>query len=71
IFTALNHMWNNHGFGNVNLNNEVIEEQGDMKENELHKLTEDVGFVCPAIGDYRVTSGAKVPDIHFEKIGRY
>ncbi len=71
IFTALNHMWNNHGFGNVNLNNEVIEEQGDLKDNELHKLTEDVGFVCPAIGDYRVTSGAKVPDIHFEKIGRY
>ena len=71
IFTALNHMWNNHGFGNVNLNNEVIEEQGDMKDNVLHELTEDVGFVCPALGDYRVTDGATVPDIHFEKIGRY
>ena len=44
---------------------------GDLKDNVVHEMDDDVGFVNPALGDYRIKDGAEVSDIHFEKIGRY
>ena len=34
-------------------------------------LDENLFFVNPALGDYRVRKGADIPDLEFEKIGRY
>ncbi len=70
IYTPVNHIWDNHFFGST-FNDPIILEYGDIKGNVDHKMDEDVGFVCPALGDYRITDGATVNDIHFEKIGRY
>ena len=71
VYTPVNHFYDNYLFGVSYGNDKIINEYGDVKNTSVHEMDEDVGFVCPALGDYRITDGAAVHDIYFEKIGRY
>ncbi len=70
IFTPVNHVKKNALIGSK-LTDKVLLQYGDLDGNAEYKLTDDVGFVCPALGDYRVKDGASVDSVQFEKIGRY
>ena len=70
IFTPVNHVKNNALIGSK-LTDKALLQYGDLDGNAEYSLTDDVGFVCPALGDYRVKDGASVDSVQFEKIGRY
>jgi len=70
IFTPVNHVKNNAIIG-ATIKDEILLRFGDLKNNVSYEMTDDVGFACPATGDYRVTDGSAMPDVQFEKIGRY
>ena len=70
IFTPVNHVKNNTLIG-ATIKDEILLRFGDLENNVTYAMTDDVGFVCPATGDYRVTDGSAMPDVQFEKIGRY
>ncbi|MBR5447047.1 MAG: right-handed parallel beta-helix repeat-containing protein, partial [Clostridia bacterium] len=70
VFTTVNHVKNNALIG-AKIDDKVLLESGDLEGNVEYALTDDVGFVCPALGDYRIKDGASVDSVQFENIGRY
>ena len=51
--------------------NELIRRYSVIEDNVYYASTENPLFVNPSRGDYRLKDGADVPDVHFEKMGRY